>query len=628
MRFLSLILVLAAVAASLLAGASTALGADATDPPGYLFSDDDGSVHEGAIEAVAAAGITRGCGERLFCPDEELSRGQFAALLDRALGLAGTSRDFFADDDGTEHEGAANRLVAAGIAAGCGARRFCPEELVTRAQAAALLARALPGLEPADHDYFSDDDGSVHEDYINALAHNGIAEGCKPDRFCPQDPVRRGLAASLLARALGLATAPPNPTPWRLELVVDGIEGGTTDLQAPAGDDRLFLTTRAGLVRIIEDGAFLPEPFLDITALVRTEGSSERGLLGLAFHPYYSANRRFFVFYSDSDGHSQVYEYRADPDDPNRADPSTARQIITFEQRPTAPTHKGGQLQFGPDGYLYAAVGDGGGKGDPFDHGQNPHTELGAIVRIDVDSGYPYAVPADNPFADGTEGLPEVWAYGLRNPWRFSFDGSQVYIADVGHLTREEVNVTDASAGGINYGWNLMEGADCHSSAPDCDRSGLFIPQIDYGRQEGVSVIGGYVYRGDAVPEIDGWYFYADFTGAWIRTFLYDDGEVTQHYDWSLAIEIPRIIWSFGKDGHGELYVLARWSVYKIVPAGGAEEAPVEEVSAEEEAPVEEAPVEEAPVEEAPVEEVSVMEEAPAEEEAPVEEVSEGAASP
>ena len=573
MWFLRLILVLAVVAASSFTGTTEVLGAGGggvADPPGYWFDDDDGSVHEGAIEAIAAAGVTLGCGDGLYCPGHEVTRGQFASLLDRALGLTDTTRDFFSDDDGSVHEGAVNRLAAAGVTAGCAPRRFCPGDSLSRAQMAALLVRALPDLDPTARDFFSDDDGSVHEGAINVLAHNGVAAGCGPGRFCPGDSLSRAQMASFLARALGLAPTGPEPAPWRLELVVDRITGGTTDLQAPAGDDRLFLTTRDGLIRIIDNGAFRSEPFLDLTAAVLTAGTNERGLLGLAFHPDYTANRKFYVFYSDLDGHSQVYEYRVDPGDANRADPATARRIITFEQPPATPTHppvhKAGQLQFGADGYLYIAVGDGGSYGDSLGHGQNPHTELGTIVRIDVDGGDPYSIPADNPFADGEGGLPEVWAYGLRNPWRFSFDGTHLYIADVGHLAREEVNVADASVGGINYGWNLMEGGGCHSWAPDCDPAGLFVPQVDYTREEGVAVIGGYVYRGAAVPEMVGRYFYADYLGGWIRTFLYEDGEVTEHYDWSRAVELNRNVWSFGKDGHGEIYVLARRSVLKIVP--------------------------------------------------------------
>ncbi len=364
-------------------------------------------------------------------------------------------------------------------------------------------------------------------------------------------------------RALELEPVEPLAVPWRLELVADRITGGTTDLQAPDGDDRLFLVLKDGLIRIISDGAFLPEPFLDIQGLVRKD-SSERGMLGMAFHPDYARNGRFYVFYTDLDGHSAVYEYRVQAGDPDRADVGSARRIITFEQRPTSPTHKGGQLQFGPGGYLYIAVGDGGGLDDPFGHGQNPSSELGTIVRIDVDRGDPYAIPPGNPFADSSVGLPEVWAYGLRNPWRFSFDEGRIYIGDVGQELREEVNVADAATAGINYGWNVLEGSQCLDPG-SCDRTGLFLPQVEYTRDVGVSVIGGYVYRGSAIPEMVGRYFYSDFTGDWIRTFLYD-GAVTQHYDWSRAVERPRYVWSFGVDGHGELYVLGRWEVWKVVP--------------------------------------------------------------
>ena len=549
----------------LVLGAPLAAGQD-LEYPGGSFSDDNGSVHEASIEAIAAAGITRGCREGAdhFCPKDPVSREQMASLLVRALGLAPAQEDYFVDDGGI-HEVNINALRLAGITRGCrkGADHFCPKDPVSREQMASLLVRAL-GLAPAQEDYFVDD-GGIHEVNINALRLAGITRGCPKgaDHFCPKDPVSREQMASLLVRALGLAPIEPLAVPWRLELVVDRIEGGTTDLQAPAGDDRLFLVLKDGLIRVILDQAFLPEPFLDIRGLVRKD-ASERGMLGLAFHPSYADNGRFFVFYTDLDGHSQVYEYQVKADDPNRADPESARRVITFEQRPTSPTHKGGQLQFGPGGYLYIAVGDGGASGDPFGHGQNPHTELGTIVRIDVDGGEPYAIPPDNPFADSKAGLPEVWAYGLRNPWRFSFDDGRIYIADVGRVTREEVNVADAFERGINYGWSVLEGTHC-SDPEVCDPTGLFLPQVEYSHDDGVSVIGGYVYRGSAIPEMVGRYFYSDFLSDWIRTFVFD-GTVSEHYDWSRAVERPRFVWSFGVDGHGELYVLSRWDVWKVVP--------------------------------------------------------------
>ena len=570
-------LIVAVTLVAALVGVPPALGAGGVQYPGPsgTFSDDDGNTHEENIEALVVAGITKGCGENLYCPDKELTRAQIASFLDRALQLPATGKDFFSDDDGSVHEAAINRIAAAGITQGCGTGLYCPTKRLNRAQMASLLVRALPGLSPATTDYFTDDDGSRHEANINVLAENGITLGCGTGLYCPDKRVRRSAMASFLARALDLEPArPPATSPWRLELVLGGIRGGTTDLQAPAGDDRLFLVTKDGRIRIIRDGAFLPEPFLDLRDAVRDEGAEE-GLLGLAFHPDYDTNRKFYVFYTDADGpdgHSRVFEYRADASDPDRADLSTARHIITFEQRPTSDTHKAGQLQFGADGYLYIAVGDGGGLEDPFEHGESPGTELGTIIRIDVDvdpaGTEPYLIPPDNPFADGQDGLPEVWAYGLRNPWRFSFDGPYIYIADVGRRTFEEVNIAPASEGGINYGWDHMEGTACNEPPEGCDTTGLFMPQIAYPRDVGLAVIGGYVYRGIAIPEMVGRYFYADFfrtPTTWIRTFRYD-GRVTEHYDWSRSVELPRFVWSFGVDGHGELYVLDRWAVWKIVP--------------------------------------------------------------
>ncbi len=524
-------------------------------PPGFWFSDDDGSRHEGAIEALAAARIASGCGRHLYCPAEETTRGQFASLLARAFPdlVPDYTGDFFGDDNGSVHEADINRLAAVEIAAGCGPSRFCPDDPIRRDQAATLLARALPGLAPPERDHFSDDDGSIHEIAVNAMAENGILAGCGPSRFCPDDPIRRDQAATLLARVLNLNRAEPQLSLWRLELVADGIVGGFTDLQAPIGDDRAFLATRRGMIRVMADGALLPGPFLDLTSKI------SGGLFGLAFHPRYDTNGKFYVFYIALDGNIRIYEYRADSENPNRADPSTARHIVTIER--DTSTHHGGQLQFGPDGYLYIGIGD---NNNP-ESSQNLQTAHGTILRIDVDNGEPYSIPADNPFADGQDGLPEVWAYGLRHPWRFSFDGPNIYIADVGDVHIEEINIAKASQGGINYGSPVMDGSICVSPTSNC--AGLFTPQIEYYHAQGFAVIGGYVYRGTALPEMVGRYFYSDYTGAWIRTFLYnDDGEVTEHYDWSSAVENVAQMQSFGKDGHGELYVLTGYAVYKIVP--------------------------------------------------------------
>ncbi len=554
---------------------------------GGTFVDDDGSVHEGSIEALVAMGVIHGCADDLYCPTRPVNWAELAMLLDRMLQLPASDQDYFDDDDGSFFEDAINSARHAGIVDGCGPNSYCPNEPVTRARLADVIVRAVTGISPLMvRDYFTDDDGSRYEPSINALAAHGITKGCSHILFCPDGIVNRGQAASFLARAFEVFPISLPDISWRLEVVIDGISGGTTDLQAPTGDDRLFLVTRDGLIRIINDGEFNDVPFLDLTASVMTEGSSERGMLGLAFHPQYRRNGRFFVFFTSLDGHSRVYEYRVS-DNPDLADTESARLIITLEQRPTSPVHKGGQLQFGPDGYLYVAVGDGGGFADPFRHGQNSHTELGTILRLDVDrsptaesedndtdhsgedTALSYVIPSDNPFADGIDGLPEVWAYGLRNPWRFSFDDGSIYIGDVGEESWEEVNIADASVGGLNYGWNEMEGLHCF--VVRCDPSGLVAPAVDYSRDHGVSVIGGYVYRGSEIPEMTGHYFYADFAGRWIRTLRYADGEVADHFDWSKVVaDIPRYTWSFGRDGHGEIYVLGRWSVLKIVPAEGS----------------------------------------------------------
>ena len=559
-------LALAAVTVLCLVLGAPLAAAQDLEYPGGSFSDDNGSVHEANIEAIAAAGITTGCrkGADHFCPTDPVSREQMASFLVRALGLAPAQEDYFVDDGGV-HEANINALRLAGITTGCrkGADHFCPTDPVSREQMASFLVRAL-GLAPAQEDYFVDD-GGVHEANINALRLAGITTGCRKgaDHFCPTDPVSREQMASLLVRALALAPIEPLAVPWRLELVVDRIAGGTTDLQAPAGDDRLFLVLKDGIIRVILDRAFLPEPFLDIRGLVRKD-ASERGMLGLAFHPSYADNGRFYVFYTDLDGHSQVYEYQVQADDPNRADPESARRVITFEQRPTSPTHKGGQLQFGPGGYLYIAVGDGGGAATRSDTARTRTPSWGASSASTWTGETHTPSRPTIPSMTGQGGLPEVWAYGLRNPWRFSFDEGWIYIGDVGQVMREEVNVADAAEPGVNYGWNVMEGSGCRGQQA-CDTTGLFVPQVDYPRDDGVSVIGGYVYRGSAIPEMVGHYFYTDFTGDWIRTFVFH-GAVSEHYDWSRAVENPRFVWSFGVDGHGELYVLSRWEVWKVVP--------------------------------------------------------------
>ena len=285
---------------------------------------------------------------------------------------------------------------------------------------------------------------------------------------------------------------------------------------ANAGDDRVFVVEQRGLIRVVDGDAVRPRPFLDLRALVSDigSGSSERGLLGLAFHPEYRTNGLFFVNYTDRQGHTQVIRYRVSSDS-NVADPASAQPVLTQQQ--PYPNHNGGHLAFGPDGYLYIGLGDGGSANDPQGNGQNPGTLLGKMLRIDAsvaDGGAPYTVPADNPFRDRAGARPEIWAVGLRNPWRYSFDRAtgDLYIADVGQNAWEEVNVQGSSSRGAeNYGWNRMEGAHCRGGGDACNRAGLTLPVAEYGRAEGCSVTGGYVYRGTAQPLLSGAYFYGDY---------------------------------------------------------------------------------------------------------------------
>lgn len=324
-----------------------------------------------------------------------------------------------------------------------------------------------------------------------------------------------------------------------------------------AFDDRLFVLEQVGRIRIVENGQVLAQPFLDITDRVGSS-SSEQGLLGLAFHPDYAtlgaANEGvFFVNYTDKNGNTRIARYSVSGDDPNTADPTS--EIIYLTQEQPYPNHNGGSLAFGPDGYLYAGLGDGGSANDPLQSGQDLSTLLGKVLRLDVDAaGGAFTIPDDNPFVGVAEARPEIWAYGLRNPWRFSFDRAtgDFYIADVGQNTWEEVNMQPApSAGGENYGWNIMEGSHCFR-ADSCDQNGLVLPIFDYDHSQGCSVTGGYVYRGQLYPALMGNYFVSDYcTGTIWRVFAEGDGWISD-----VVLDTDLVISSFGEDANGELYVL------------------------------------------------------------------------
>ena len=348
----------------------------------------------------------------------------------------------------------------------------------------------------------------------------------------------------------------------RAQQIVEGL-ASPVYLTAPKNDPRLFIVEQAGRVRIVKAGALLATPFLDITSRVVSGG--ERGLLSLAFDPAYATNGRFYVYYTGAQGDIFVdrFTVSSNPDVAN----TTSDRVITIQHRANS-NHNGGLVLFGPDGMLYLGVGDGGGAGDVPNNAQNTDVLLGKILRLDV-ATLPYTIPAGNPLS-GKPGADEIWAYGLRNPWRFAFDvppdgtAPQLYIADVGQGAREEVDVADASAGGRNYGWRIMEGTQCYNPSSGCNQTGLTLPILDYDHSQGCSITGGFVYRGAAIPEVRGHYFYSDYCSGWLRSFRLSGGSAVDQRDWSLA-DLGNVT-SFGVDAGGELYVLSsNGRVYRIV---------------------------------------------------------------
>ncbi|MBL4634602.1 MAG: PQQ-dependent sugar dehydrogenase [Kofleriaceae bacterium] len=396
----------------------------------------------------------------------------------------------------------------------------------------------------------------------------GLIAGCSDSGSSAIDarttPAIDATAGTIDARDNNVPDAAPNPactmvsgTDLELVEVVNGLSSPLL-VTAPSGDPRLFIIEQDGLIRVVENGQLLATPFADLTGVVRASGN-EQGLLGLAFHPQYSSNGKFYVYYTARSPANDVViaEYTVSSD-ANVAS-TTGRILLTIDE--PRSNHNGGMLAFGADGYLHAAVGDGGKQGDPDGNAQNLNIHLGKILRFDVDSQtQPYGIPADNPFASGG-GLPEIWAYGLRNPWRFSFDSKNgdIYIGDVGQGRREEISVQPGANAGIDYGWNTVEGLICYN-AQSCDMSGKVAPVVDYDHSQGRnSITGGFVYRGTCFPDIDGWYFYADYTSEQIYKFKYAGGVATEQAE--LFIDPQNQIGgltSFGQDGFGELYVVSR----------------------------------------------------------------------
>lgn len=373
---------------------------------------------------------------------------------------------------------------------------------------------------------------------------------------------------SSLLTACGGESDTPNSTPTSTALKLQTIASNLTSpvfLTAPRGDtNRLFVVEQRGTIKVLDraTGNML-STFLTVTGIASGE---EQGLLGLAFDPNYTANGRFYTQYTDTNGAIIIARFLASPTDSNVAAPGSQVILVTIPH-PTFANHNGGMLAFGPDGCLYAAVGDGGGSGDPNDNAQNLASRLGKILRIDPTTGTACTSGTINPFVL-SGGNQLIWSYGLRNPWRFSFDGDDLYIGDVGQAAREEIDVSQGpNAGrGLNYGWRLMEGSLCFNPTTNCNNGALTLPILEYTHDNGAcSVTDGYVYRGQTAPAIQGTYFYADFCAGFVRSFRFHNGSALERTEWPL-LAAPSIT-SFGQDGLGELYIATNGgTVSRIVP--------------------------------------------------------------
>lgn len=341
-------------------------------------------------------------------------------------------------------------------------------------------------------------------------------------------------------------------------VVRQGLDQPVYLTHAADGSTRLYAVEQPGRIRILQDQTLLRPSFLDITERVLAGG--ERGLLGLAFHREYSRNGRFFIHYTKKpDGTTVIAEYRRG----STATSASPKERILLTVPQPYSNHNGGMISFGPDGYLYIGLGDGGSRGDPDNRAQNPDDLLGKILRIDVDHGDPYGIPPDNPFAQGG-GRAEIYALGLRNPWRFSFDGvsGELWVADVGQNMWEEINLV---ARGGNYGWRAMEGTHCYHPPIACRTAQMTSPIFEYFHEKGrCSIIGGYVYRGRELPELKAMYVYGDYcTG---EIFVLPSTQNDSHTSLPRRLlKTPFRISSFGEDATGELYVLDhKGSIYRL----------------------------------------------------------------
>jgi glucose/arabinose dehydrogenase len=376
-----------------------------------------------------------------------------------------------------------------------------------------------------------------------------------------------------LLAAMILIAATASADEIALRSLAGGLDKPTSIVNA--GDSRLFITQQSGRIVIFDGTRIVSQPFLDISTLIST--GEERGLLGLVFHPHYRDNGFFYIDYTNTDGNSVIARYSVSPSDPNRADAASEQILLTIAQ--PYPNHNGGELQFGPDGYLYIGMGDGGSAGDPQNRAQSLSTLLGKLLRIDVDNTSTYRIPPSNPFVNRAGALPEIWAYGVRNPWRFSFDRltGDLWIADVGQDLYEEVDFQPAtSSGGENYGWRKMEGLHCYNPSTNCNDGTIVLPVVEYSHADGsCSITGGYRYRGTQWPRLFGTYFYGDYCSGKIWGASPGTGGT---FIARLLIDTEMAFTTFGEDVSGELYVAdynagVLYSITDAVPGAGRHRA-------------------------------------------------------
>jgi glucose/arabinose dehydrogenase len=353
-----------------------------------------------------------------------------------------------------------------------------------------------------------------------------------------------------------------------LELVTEDIPRPSM-IHAGVGDDYMYLVDKLGTIRVFDsEDNNLPDRFINIRDRV-IDGGIEQGLLGMAIHPDYQANHKYYLYYVNKEGSRTVSEFTATLDPPT-TDTSTEKVLYSFRQPTTEPRHYGGMMMFGPDGYLWISSGDGAKASE---NGQNAHNFFGVILRLDVDGGDPYGIPSDNPFVDGVDGAPEVWAYGLRNPWRFFIDpvDRMIYIGDVGQSLWEEINVVSIDGGGYNFGWDQVEGPRCFREF-GCDQTPYDAPAEVYSHDEGISVTAGVVYRGTEFPELFGHFIYSDWGGGLVRSFRFENGEVTDRQDWSGSFPPAGEgqINTFGIGHDGEIWIgTFDGKVYRLHPDRG-----------------------------------------------------------